>query len=192
MTDRPASGPKQAIVALAALLLGNALLSANNLWPTPFIVPDHRLSPEFVGLWLALMAAVARYGRLPARALTVFTALFLLFAMANAGLPATSGFIGEFMVVLGAIQFNFWTGFAAATTLILGAAYTLWMYKRVVFGDVANSHVAELSDINAREMLILGVLAICTLAMGIWPQPVTEIMHATVNQLLDHVAAGKL
>ena len=121
-----------------------------------------------------------------------FAALFLLFAMANAGLPATSGFIGEFMVVLGAIQFNFWTGFAAATTLILGAAYTLWMYKRVVFGDVANSHVAELSDINAREMLILGVLAICTLAMGIWPQPVTEIMHATVNQLLDHVAAGKL
>ncbi|MCP4636177.1 MAG: NADH-quinone oxidoreductase subunit M, partial [Methyloversatilis sp.] len=90
------------------------------------------------------------------------------------------------------IQFNFWTGFAAATTLVLGAAYTLWMYKRVVFGDVANSHVAELDDINSREMLILGVLAVCTLAMGIWPQPVTEIMHATVNQLLDHVAAGKL
>jgi NADH:ubiquinone oxidoreductase subunit 4 (subunit M) len=76
-------------------------------------------------------------------------------------LPATSGFVGEFMVVLGALQFNFWTGFAAATTLILGAAYTLWMYKRVVFGDIANSHVAELKDINAREMLILGVLAVC-------------------------------
>ena len=121
-----------------------------------------------------------------------FAALFMLFAMANSGLPATSGFVGEFMVVLGAIQFNFWTGVAAATTLILGAAYTLWMYKRVVFGDVANSHVAELHDINAREMLILGVLAACTLAMGIWPQPVTEIMHATVNHLLQQVAVGKL
>lgn len=94
MTDRPASGPKQAIVALAALLLGNALLSANNLWPTPFIVPDHRLSPEFVGLWLALMAAVARYGRLPTRALSVFTALFLLFAVgryADATVPGLFG-----------------------------------------------------------------------------------------------------
>ncbi|MBU0603725.1 MAG: NADH-quinone oxidoreductase subunit M [Gammaproteobacteria bacterium] len=121
-----------------------------------------------------------------------FAALFLLFAMANAGLPATSGFVGEFMVSLGAIQYNFWIGMAAATTLVLGAAYTLWMYKRVIFGEVANSQVAELTDISAREMLILGVLAGCTLAMGIWPQPVTEIMHATVSHLLDHVAVGKL
>ena len=121
-----------------------------------------------------------------------FAALFLLFSMANAGLPATSGFVGEFMVVLGAVQFNFWVGAAAATTLILGAAYTLWMYKRVIFGDIANDHVAALTDINAREALILGVLALCVLAMGIYPQPVTEVMHASVNELLKHVAISKL
>ena len=96
-----------------------------------------------------------------------FAALFMLFAMANSGLPATSGFVGEFMVALGAIQFNFWTGFAAATTLILGAAYTLWMYKRVVFGAIGNSHVAELNDINNREFLYLALLAAGVLAMGI-------------------------
>jgi NADH-quinone oxidoreductase subunit M len=89
---------------------------------------------------------------------------FMLFAMANSGLPATSGFVGEFMVILGAVKFNFWIGFAAATTLILGAAYTLWMYKRVVFGAVANHHVAELTDINAREFAILALLALCVLA----------------------------
>jgi NADH-quinone oxidoreductase subunit M len=121
-----------------------------------------------------------------------FAALFLLFAMANSGLPATSGFVGEFMVVLGAVQFNFWTGFAAATTLILGAAYTLWMYKRVVFGDVANDHVKELTDINCREFLVLGTLAICVLAMGLYPFPFTDVMHASVDSLLKHVAAGKL
>ena len=121
-----------------------------------------------------------------------FAALFLLFSMANAGLPATSGFVGEFMVVLGAVQFNFWVGAAAATTLIFGAAYTLWMYKRVIFGDIANDHVAALTDINAREALILGVLALCVLAMGIYPQPVTEVMHASVNELLKHVAISKL
>lgn len=121
-----------------------------------------------------------------------FAALFLLFSMANAGLPATSGFVGEFMVALGAVQFNFWVGAAAATTLILGAAYTLWMYKRVIFGDIANDHVAALTDINARESLILGVLALCVLAMGIYPQPVTEVMHASVSELLKHVAISKL
>jgi NADH-quinone oxidoreductase subunit M len=121
-----------------------------------------------------------------------FAAFFMLFAMANSGLPATSGFVGEFMVVLGAIKYNFWVGFAAATTLILGAAYTLWMYKRVVFGAVANSHVAELQDINAREFLFLAILALCVLGMGLWPYPFTEVMHASVNDLLRHVAAGKL
>ena len=121
-----------------------------------------------------------------------FAALFLLFAMANSGLPATSGFVGEFMVALGAVQFNFWVGAAAATTLILGAAYTLWMYKRVIFGDIANDHVAQLTDINAREFLILAVLALCVLAMGIYPQPFTEVMHASVNELLKHVAISKL
>ncbi len=120
-----------------------------------------------------------------------FAALFMFFAMANAGLPATSGFVGEFMVILGAVQFNFWVGFAAATTLILGAAYTLWMYKRVVFGAVANRHVAELTDIDAREFAILGILALCVLGMGLYPYPFTEVMHASVENLLKHVAVPK-
>ncbi|HEX5127337.1 MAG TPA: NADH-quinone oxidoreductase subunit M [Rhodocyclaceae bacterium] len=121
-----------------------------------------------------------------------FAALFMLFAMANAGLPATSGFVGEFMVALGAVQFNFWVGFAAATTLVTGAAYTLWMYKRVVFGAIANAHVAKLTDINRREFAFLAILAACVLAMGIYPRPVTEIMHASVSDLLKHVAQSKL
>ncbi len=121
-----------------------------------------------------------------------FAALFVFFAMANSGLPATSGFVGEFMVILGAIKFNFWVGFAAATTLILGAAYTLWMVKRVVFGDVGNAHVAELKDIGAREFLVLGLLAACVLAMGLYPFPFTEVMHASVNNLINHVTASKL
>ena len=121
-----------------------------------------------------------------------FAAFFMLFSMANAGLPATSGFVGEFMVVLAAVKFNFWVGMAAATTLILGAAYTLWMYKRVVFGAIANSHVADLLDIGCREFLILALLAACVLAMGLYPFPFTELMHASVDNLLQHVAAGKL
>ncbi|MCA0187070.1 MAG: NADH-quinone oxidoreductase subunit M, partial [Proteobacteria bacterium] len=121
-----------------------------------------------------------------------FAALFMLFSMANSGLPATSGFVGEFMVALGAVQFNFWVGFAAATTLIVGAAYTLWMYKRVVFGAITNHHVSELTDINNREFVFLAILAICVLVMGIYPFPVTEVMHASVNDLLKHVAASKL
>ena len=110
----------------------------------------------------------------------------------GAGLPATSGFVGEFMVILGAVKLNFWIGSAAATTLILGAAYTLWMYKRVVFGPVANSHVAELTDINGREFLILGILAGAVLIMGLYPFPVVDVMHATVDNLLKHVATSKL
>jgi NADH-quinone oxidoreductase subunit M len=121
-----------------------------------------------------------------------FAALFMLFSMANSGLPATSGFVGEFMVALGAVKYDFWVGFAASTTLIVGAAYTLWMYKRVVFGAVANSHVAELTDINNREFVFLAVLAVCVLAMGIYPFPITEVMHASVTDLLKHVAVSKL
>lgn len=121
-----------------------------------------------------------------------FAAFFMLFAMANAGLPATSGFVGEFMVVLGAVQFNFWVAFLAATTLIVGAAYSLWMYKRVVFGPVGNHHVAELEDINGREFAFLGILALCVLAMGLYPFPFTEVMHASVDELLRHVAVSKL
>ncbi len=121
-----------------------------------------------------------------------FAAFFMLFAMANSGLPATSGFVGEFMVVLGAVKYNFWIGFIAATSLILSAAYSLWMYKRVVFGKVANKQVAELQDINAREFAFLGILAVCVLAMGLYPFPFTEVMHTWVNELLRHVAVSKL
>ena len=122
----------------------------------------------------------------------VFAAFFMLFAMANAGLPGTSGFVGEFTVILGAMQANFWYAFAAATTLIFGAAYTLWMYKRVIFGAVANSHVAELKDINLREFLVLGLLAAAVVFMGVWPNPFAELMHTSVNDLLAHVMHSKL
>src|SRR6266478_2622225 len=121
-----------------------------------------------------------------------FAALMMLFAMANCGLPATSGFVGEIMVIMGAMKFNFWIAFLAGTTLVFGAAYTLWMYKRVIFGEVANKQVAELSDANARELLVLGLLAIAVLWLGVHPAPFTEIMHASVNDLLKHVAASKL
>ena len=121
-----------------------------------------------------------------------FAALMMLFAMANSGLPATSGFVGEFMVIMGAMKTNFWLAFVAATTLVSGAAYTLWMYKRVIFGPVANSHVAALKDLNARELLVLGALAVAVLFMGVYPLPFTEVMHASVNELLRHVAGSKL
>jgi NADH-quinone oxidoreductase subunit M len=121
-----------------------------------------------------------------------FAAFAVLFAMANAGLPGTSGFVGEFMVILGALQKNFWFAFLASTTLILGAAYTLWMVKRVFFGEVANAHVAELVDLNKRELLILSTLAILVIGFGVYPQPITEMTHATVNQFLDHMAITKI
>ena len=121
-----------------------------------------------------------------------FAAFAVLFAMANAGLPGTSGFVGEFMVILGALQRNFWFAFLASTTLILGAAYTLWMVKRVFFGEIANSHVAELMDLNKRELLILSTLAILVIGFGVYPQPITEMTHATVAQFLDHMAQTKI
>ncbi len=121
-----------------------------------------------------------------------FATFFILFSMANSGLPATSGFVGEFMVIMGAVQHNFWIGLLAATALILGAAYSLWMVKRVVLGDVANDHVRELTDINRREFVILGVMAIAVLYMGIYPKPFTDVMHVSVEALLQHVAVSKL
>ena len=134
---------------------------------------------------------IADYGGV-VNTMPVFTAFAVLFAMANAGLPGTSGFVGEFLVILGAIQENFWYAFLAATTLILGAAYTLWMVKRVFFGAVGNSHVAELQDLSKREFLILGVLALMVLGFGLYPQPITELTHATVGQLLSHLAQSKI
>jgi len=121
-----------------------------------------------------------------------FASLMMLFAMANCGLPATSGFVGEFMVIMGAMKANFWLAFAAATTLVFGAAYTLWMYKRVIFGAVANAQVAALGDLNPREFVVLGLLAAAVLFMGLYPLPFTEVMHASVAELLRHVAASKL
>jgi NADH-quinone oxidoreductase subunit M len=121
-----------------------------------------------------------------------FASFMMLFAMANAGLPATSGFVGEFMVIMGAMKANFWLAFVAATTLVLGAAYTLWMYKRVIFGAVANSHVGALKDLNPREFVVLGALAAAVLLMGVYPRPFTEVMHASVNELLRHIAVTKI
>ena len=121
-----------------------------------------------------------------------FAAFALLFSMANCGLPGTAGFVGEWMVILGAVGANFWLGLLAATALITGAAYTLWMYKRVYFGPVGNDHVRHLSDINAREFLMLAVLAVAVLAMGLYPKPFTDVMDASVNKLMTQVEASKL
>jgi NADH-quinone oxidoreductase subunit M len=134
---------------------------------------------------------IADYGGV-VNTMPTFAAFAVLFAMANAGLPGTSGFVGEFMVILAAVQANFWYAFLAATTLILGAAYTLWMVKRVFFGAVGNAHVAELQDLNKREFLILAVLALMVLGFGLYPQPITELTHATVEQLLSHLAQSKI
>lgn len=122
----------------------------------------------------------------------VFAAFAVFFAMANAGLPGTSGFVGEFMVILAAFQANFWFAFLAATTLILGAAYTLWMVKRVFFGEVANDEVQALTDINRREFWMLASLAVVVLLLGVWPDPLLDVMHASVEHLLTQVAQSKL
>jgi len=122
----------------------------------------------------------------------MFAAFMVLFAMANAGLPGTSGFVGEFMVILNSFKANFWIAFLAATTLILGAAYTLWMVKRVVYGEVANDNVAQLTDINSREFVILATLAVVVLFFGLYPAPLTEVMHESVHHLLQHVSVSKL
>lgn len=121
-----------------------------------------------------------------------FAAFMVLFALANAGLPGTSGFVGEFMVILASFKANFWFAFLAATTLILGAAYTLWMVKRVIFGKVVHDSVAQLQDINNREFLFLGLLAIMVLLFGIWPAPLLEVMDASVANLVTHMTQSKL
>jgi NADH-quinone oxidoreductase subunit M len=134
---------------------------------------------------------IASYGGV-VNTMPKFAAFALLFSMANCGLPGTAGFVGEWMVILGAVQYNFWIGFAAASALIFGAAYTLWMFKRVYLGAPANDDVKALSDINAREFLIMALLAIAVLAMGLYPKPFTDVMDASVAQLLKHVAVSKL
>jgi NADH-quinone oxidoreductase subunit M len=134
---------------------------------------------------------IAAYGGV-VNTMPKFAAFALLFGMANCGLPGTAGFVGEWMVILGAIKYNFWVGFAAASALIFGAAYTLWMIKRVYLGAVGNDHVKELEDINSREFLMLALLAIAVLAMGIFPKPFTDVMDVSVAELLKHVAMSKL
>ncbi|MEO7243592.1 MAG: proton-conducting transporter membrane subunit, partial [Rubrivivax sp.] len=119
-------------------------------------------------------------------------AFAVLFAMANAGLPGTAGFVGEWMVILGAVQHDFWIGLLAATTLISGAAYTLWMVKRVYFGAIANDDVAALKDLSRRETAMLALMAIAVLGMGLYPKPFTDVMQASVDELLRHVALSKL
>ncbi len=121
-----------------------------------------------------------------------FAGFMVLFAMANAGLPGTAGFVGEFMVILAAFQANFWIAFVAASTLILGAAYTLWMVKRVIYGEIRNQKVAALKDINPREFLILGVLAFMVILLGVWPAPLLEVMDVTVQQLVEHISVSKV
>jgi len=122
----------------------------------------------------------------------VFAAFMLLFAMANAGLPGTSGFVGEFLVILTAFKANFWYAFLAATTLILGAAYTLWMYKRVIFGAIGNDKVAALTDVDTREKSLLFCLASLVLILGVWPDPLLEMMSASVEHLVTHISQSKL
>jgi len=121
-----------------------------------------------------------------------FTTLVVLFAMANCGLPGTAGFVGEWMVILGTVQVNFWLGLLTATALISGAAYTLWMIKRVYYGEVANADVRAMQDIGVREFLVLTLLAVAVLWMGLQPKPFTDVMQVSVDQLLRHVAVSKL
>ena len=134
---------------------------------------------------------IASYGGV-ANTMPKFAAFAVLFAMANAGLPGTAGFVGEWMVILAAVQFNFWVAFGAASALIFGAAYTLWMVKRVYLGDVANDNVAKLTDINTREFVMLALLAVAVLAMGVYPKPMTDVINPSVELLLQHVAQTKL
>jgi NADH-quinone oxidoreductase subunit M len=134
---------------------------------------------------------IASYGGV-VNTMPKFAAFALLFAMANCGLPGTAGFVGEWMVILGGVKYNFWIGFAASTALIFGAAYTLWMVKRVYLGAVANDDVNSLEDINSREFLMLGLLAIAVLVMGVYPKPFTDVMDVSVAELLKHVALSKL
>jgi len=134
---------------------------------------------------------ISAYGGV-ANTMPKFAAFAVLFAMANCGLPGTAGFVGEWMVILGTVKVNFWIAAIAATTLIWGAGYTLWMVKRVYFGAIANDHVRVLKDIDAREFVMLGALAVAVIAMGVYPKPFTDVMHASVTELLRHVAIAKI
>jgi NADH-quinone oxidoreductase subunit M len=134
---------------------------------------------------------IADYGGV-VNTMPVFAAFAVLFAMANAGLPGTSGFVGEFLVILASFRASFWYALLAATTLILGAAYTLWLVKRVVFGPVGNENVAQLKDLNGREFLVLGVLAVAVLLLGLWPAPLLDVMRPTIEHLVGQMMVSKV
>jgi NADH-quinone oxidoreductase subunit M len=134
---------------------------------------------------------IADYGGV-ANTMPVFAAFLVFFAMANSGLPGTSGFVGEFMVILASFRANVWFAFFAATILVLGAAYTLWMIKRVLYGEIANPQVAAMSDLNRREYIVLGVLAVSVLLLGVWPAPLVDMMSATLEQLVEQIGHSKL
>jgi NADH-quinone oxidoreductase subunit M len=134
---------------------------------------------------------IADYGGV-ANTMPIFAAFAVFFAMANSGLPGTSGFVGEFMVILASVKYNFWVAFVAATTLIFGASYTLWMVKRVFYGEAGNQKVSALKDLTRREFMLLAILAVFTLGLGIYPDPITELTQATSAQFLNHMATSKL
>ncbi len=134
---------------------------------------------------------ISDYGGV-ANTMPTFAAFMVLFAMANAGLPGTSGFVGEFMVIIASFKANFWFAFLGASTLVLGAAYTLWMIKRVIFGEVANDNVATLQDLNSREFLVLAILALSVLIVGLWPAPLVDMMNVTIEQLIEQAGQSKL
>ncbi len=134
---------------------------------------------------------IADYGGV-ANTMPVFAAFMVFFSMANAGLPGTSGFVGEFMVIIASFKANFWFAFLAASTLVLGAAYTLWMVKRVLYGEVANDNVAGLTDLNQREFIVLAILALAVLILGLWPAPLVDMMNVTIEQLIQQVGQSKL
>ena len=134
---------------------------------------------------------IADYGGV-ANTMPVFASFMVLFAMANAGLPGTSGFVGEFMVIIASFKANFWFAFLAASILVLGAAYTLWMIKRVIYGEVKNDDVAELKDLNRREYIVLGLLAAAVLLIGLWPGPLVDMMSVTIDQLVEYAGRSKL
>jgi len=134
---------------------------------------------------------ISAYGGVINR-MPIFGAFMVLFAMANSGLPGTSGFVGEFLVIIASFKVNFWYAFLAAMTLILGAAYTLWLVKRVIFGPVGNDHVANLEDLNGREFFVLAVLAVGVLLLGLWPAPLLEVTQPSVQHLVEQITTSKL
>jgi NADH-quinone oxidoreductase subunit M len=134
---------------------------------------------------------IADYGGV-INTMPVFAAFMVWFALANVGLPGTSGFVGEFLVILASFKASLWYSFLAAVTLILGAAYTLWLVKRVVFGPIANDHVAHLTDVNGREFIVLGALAVAVLVLGVWPEPLLKMMQPTIHHLVDQAVATKI